>query len=186
LRVRAQGRLPQNEQAELNRAERAKGGSVYMASISSIAPGSRVKRISQIGSGKLAFHWIEDENLLETLAHQHLLLDHQPTVAQNLREVVAALERWRSGAPPLDLEADGRLTDTLEQISYHHLLGDNADSVRQALGDVASALGHWTDAGAWTPEGPGEVGVVRDDLGWPGSLLPEPPSASFEGPDFGW
>jgi DNA primase (bacterial type) len=124
------------------------------------------------------------DDLLETLAYQHLLLDHQPAVTQNLQQVVAALETWRSGAAPLDLEADGRLTETLEQIGYHHLLGDD-DSVRNVLGDVARAVDHWTDVVAdRTREVPGGVG--RDHFGWPGSLLSEPPAASLKGPDLGW
>lgn len=127
------------------------------------------------------------DDLLETLAYQHLLLDDQPAVAQNLQEVVAALEAWHSGAAPPDLDTDGRLTETLEQIGYHHLLGDNRADVRQALGQVARAAGHWTDVAASpTPEVPGEISLVPDRFGWPGSLLPEPPTALLEGPDLGW
>ena len=127
------------------------------------------------------------DDLLETLAYQHLLLDDQPAVAQNLQEVVAALEAWRSGAAPLDLDTDGPLTETLEQIGYHHLLGDNEAGIRGALGEVARAVGHWTDGVANpTPEVPGEVGVAQDAFGWPGSLLPQPPTASLGGPDLGW
>lgn len=127
------------------------------------------------------------DDLLETLAYQHLLLDDQPVVAQNLQEVVAALETWRSGAAPLGLDGDGRLTEKLERIGYHHLLGDNHADVQQALGQVARAVDHWTDVAANpTPEVPREVGAAKDAFGWPGSLLPEPPTASLDGPDLGW
>jgi hypothetical protein len=127
------------------------------------------------------------DDLLETLAYQHLLLDDQPAVAQNLQEVVAALEAWRSGAAPLGIDSDGLLSQKLEQIGYHHLLGDNDAVVRQALGQVTGAVDHWTDVVAnSTPEVSGDVSLVQDALGWPGSLLPEPPTASLDGPDLGW
>lgn len=127
------------------------------------------------------------DDLLETLAYQHLLLDDQPAVAQNLQEVVAALETWRSGTAPLGLDSDSRLTEKLEQIGYHHLLGDNDTDVRPALGQVAGAVDHWTDVVAnSTTEVSGDVSLGQDGSGWPGSLLPEPPTASLDGPDFGW
>lgn len=97
-------------------------------------------------------------------------------MAQNLQEVVAAVEAWRSDTAPLDLEADGRVTKALQQIGYHHLLGDSSGAVEQTLGDVGRAVDYWTDTLAdKIADVASETGTARDDSGWPGSLLPSHP-----------
>jgi hypothetical protein len=121
------------------------------------------------------------DDVLETLAYQHLLLDHPLVVTQNLEEIAGAIEAWRSGAAPPDLHPEGKLTDTLEQIGYHHLLADDEDGVRRVLGEVARAVGHWNDL---VPDRTGEVlepsGVPQDDLGLPASLLPDGASLALD------
>jgi hypothetical protein len=125
------------------------------------------------------------DDLLETLAYQHLLLDGPTVVSQNLDGIVGALEAWRSGIPLDDLDVHEELADVLERIGYHHVLADDEPAAHGALDAVSQAVDHWLDLVAErAPATRGPVGVA-DPFGLPATLLPEVPGTSFDGPGFG-
>lgn len=84
------------------------------------------------------------DELLETLAYRHLLLDDREAVARNVETVKEALMGWRKGrdrpgsmSPEKGPEGIG---DLLDRIGHDHVLLDDKDAVATNLDRVAAMV----------------------------------------------
>jgi hypothetical protein len=101
----------------------------------------------------------ELDDILETLAYQHLLAAEPSEVARTVESITAAIGSWVSGnldAPPA---APGTVDELLEQISYHHVLPASPAEALHVADRTIAILSPWLDGLAAT-QPPGA------SLGW--------------------
>lgn len=103
---------------------------------------------------------VDLDDLLETLAYQHLLTAGPTEVTRTLDQITAAIGSWITGdTSPAGSAAPASPAELLEQITYHHVLpGDPGSAVRVA-DRTAEILSPWLD-GLRGAEAPGA------SLGW--------------------
>jgi len=65
---------------------------------------------------------IDLDDVLETLAYQHLLAAEPAEVARTVESVTAAIGSWVSGDIEMTAAAPGTVDELLQQITYHHVL----------------------------------------------------------------
>lgn len=86
---------------------------------------------------------LDVDDLVETLAYRHLLVDDADEAELARSEVADALSAWRSGAYPLagrdKVEPQG-VGEMLEQVAYHGLLSDDDGAVATTVDRVEAAL----------------------------------------------
>jgi len=102
---------------------------------------------------------IELDDVLETLAYQHLLTAEPAEVARTVESITAAIGSWVSGNIEPAAATPGTADELLQQITYHHVLpGTPADALHVADHTI-EMLAPWLD-GLAVAEPPGA------SLGW--------------------
>lgn len=123
------------------------------------------------------------DELLETLAYQHFLLDDPSAVARNVEMVTEVVAGWRAGhgqtvssAPEKD---PGGLEDLLDRIGYHHVLVDDQGIATANMDRVAQMVEKCSGLPTRDPRS----SSMADDLDVLIATMAEP--RGVEGPDLG-
>ena len=123
------------------------------------------------------------EELLETLAYKHFLLDDGATVARNVESVADALSDWRAGQDRVSSSAPeddrGGLEDLLDRIGYHHVLVDDKEIATPNLDRVDDMVQRWSAF----PTGNTALSQATDDIDVLLAKMAEPPG--LDGPGLG-
>ena len=99
------------------------------------------------------------DDILETLAYQHLLAAEPGEVARTVESVTAAIGSWVSGQVEMTAAAPGTVDELLQQITYHHVLPATPAETLSVADRTIEALSPWLDSLA-VVEPPGA------SLGW--------------------
>jgi hypothetical protein len=101
---------------------------------------------------------IDLDDVLETLAYQHLLAA-EPAEVRTVESVTAAIGAWVSGDIEMTAATPGTVDELLQQITYHHVLPATPSEVLGVADRTIEVLSPWLDSLA-VVEPPGA------SLGW--------------------
>jgi hypothetical protein len=118
----------------------------------------------------------ELDELLETLAYQHFLVDDRTTALRNIETVTESLADWRAGQGRPTSSASrydaGGLDDLLDRIGYHHVLVDDKEVARTNLDRVAGVVERCSGlpAADATSRSPDDLEVLLTRMAQPATL----------------
>jgi hypothetical protein len=118
-----------------------------------------VTAIVGAGHGAADRSLTELDDVLETLAYQHLLSAEPAEVAKAVGSITAAIGSWVSGNFEPTQAAPGTVDELLEQITYHHILPASPAEALQVADRTIEVLSPWLD-GLAVAQAPGA------SLGW--------------------
>lgn len=123
------------------------------------------------------------DELLETLAYQHLLLKDGSMVTRNVETVAEALAGWRTGrdrdVSPTAEKDDVGLDDLLDRIGYHHVLVDDKGIATENLDRLTQMVERYPGLRSENAS----RGQTADDLDILLGPISEP--RGLDGPDLG-
>jgi hypothetical protein len=92
---------------------------------------------------------MELDDVLETLAYQHLLAAAPADVARTVESITAAIGSWVSGdIEPAAAPTPGSADELLQQITYHHVLPATPADALQVADRTIEILAPWLDGSA--------------------------------------